>query len=178
MYYFNDFRAVFHENHITVLQIPLNGHPWCCDKSLSWIRTGQDHGLWTVRAETRHQVRLISSTLILDDERNLFLLIIQIRARSSLSVLTFNRRSCGFWIALPVSQTRRRTLETPSCHTPWFLEIALWDSPQPDNQTMSSIIPDGILAGMIALLFRNWNFTATAHSWIYSIQMRYCFWSN
>ena len=44
MYYFNDFRAVFHENHITVLQIPLNGHPWCCDKSLSWIRTGQDRG--------------------------------------------------------------------------------------------------------------------------------------
>ena len=57
-------------------------------------------------------------------------------------------------IALPGSRTRRKTLEMPLCDTPVFLDIALWDSPRPDNWTMGSRIPGGILAGMIATLFK------------------------
>ena len=43
-YHFNGFRAVFHKNRTHELQISLNGNPWCCDKSLSWIRAGQEPG--------------------------------------------------------------------------------------------------------------------------------------
>ena len=92
--------------------------------------------LWTMRAETRRPVRLISYILILDDDWNLFLLMIWIRARSSLHVVILNWCPCGLWIALPVSRTQRRTLEMPPCGTPVFLDIALWDSPQPANWTM------------------------------------------
>ena len=84
------------------------------------------------------------------------------------------------WITLPVAWTRR-TLELPTCDTPVFLDIALWDSPRADNRTMSSRISDGILTGTIATLFWNCNWcTATAHSWMYSIQMllHNVFWSN
>ena len=66
--------------------------------------------LWAVREETRRPVHLISSSLILDDERTLFLLMIRIRARSSLDVVILNRCLCGLWI---VSRTRRKTLEMP-----------------------------------------------------------------
>ena len=57
--------------------------------------------LWTVRAETRRPVSLISPNLILDDETNSFLLCIQIRARYSLGVVILNRCPCSLWIALP-----------------------------------------------------------------------------
>ena len=136
--------------------------------------------LWTVWAETQRPVHLISSTLILDDVKKLFLIMIQITARSSLGVVNFNRCPYGLWIALPASRTRQRTLEMPPCYTPVFLDIGLWDSQRPDNWTMSSRITGGVLACMIATLF--WNYSlciATAHSWMYSTQMWHTgFWSN
>ena len=45
MLYFAHFRAVFHSGRITILQISINGNPWRCDKSLSWIRAGQEQGI-------------------------------------------------------------------------------------------------------------------------------------
>ena len=78
------------------------------------------------------------------------------------------------WVARLVSRTRWSTLEMPPCDTPVFLDIALWDSPWPDNRTMSSKLPGGILAGMISTLFWNCNLcTATENSWMYSIQMQH-----
>ena len=129
--------------------------------------------LCAVRAETPDR-------LYPDDERNLFHLMIWIRARFSLGVVILNWCSCGLWIAHPFSRTRRRTLKMPPCDTPVSLDIALWDSPRPDNRTMSSRIPSGILVCMIATLFWNCNsWIATAHNWVYSIQRwRNVFWSN
>ena len=49
-----------------------------------------------MRAETRSPVRLTSSTLILDDESNLFLLMIWIRTWYSLGVVILNRCPRGF----------------------------------------------------------------------------------
>ena len=37
------------------------------------------------------------------------------------------------WITLLVSRSWRRTLEIPPCDIPVLLDIALWDSPRPDN---------------------------------------------
>ena len=51
------------------------------------------------------------------------------------------------------------------CDPSVFLDIALWDSLQQDNWTMSSNISGGTLAGIISTLFFNCNLcTATAHS--------------
>ena len=131
--------------------------------------------LWTMRTETRHPVRLISSIQILDDEKKKqFLLMIRKRALSYIGVVILNLCPCGLWIALPVSWTQWKTVEMPPCDSPIFLDIAHWDSPSPDHRTISSRIPGGILAGMIATLFWNCNLCATtAHSWMYSIQMRH-----
>ena len=53
----------------------------------------------------------------------------------------------GLWIALPVSRTWWRTMEIPPPDTAVSLDIALWDSPRPDNRTMSSSIPGYWLIG-------------------------------
>ena len=99
----------------------------------SWEIPSCHQTFWTVWTETRGPVRLISSTLILDDERYLFPLMIRIRAWSSLGVVILNRCPCGIWIALLVSRTRRRSLEMPPCGTPVFLNIALWERPRPEK---------------------------------------------
>ena len=122
----------------------------------------------------RHDVKVAWSAL------PWFSTIIRIRAWSSIGVTILNRCPCGLWIALLVYQTWQRALDMPPCETHVFLYIALWDTPRTDNRTMSSRITGGILAGMIATLFWNCNLhTETAHSWMYSIQIRHTvFWSN
>ena len=72
--------------------------------------------VWAVRAETRRPVRLISSTLILDDDRNLFLLMIRIRAPSSLGVDILNRCPCGGLWPLDSSSGFANTTEDSICH--------------------------------------------------------------
>ena len=126
------------------------------DGRLEWYPAATKR-LWTVWAETLHPVRQIISTLIFDDERNLFLLMGWIWAWFSVGVVILKRCPCDLWIALLVSRTRRRTLAMPRCDTPVFFDITLWESPRPENQTMSSRISGGILASIIAALFWNCN---------------------
>ena len=67
--------------------------------------------LWIMRAETQPWLAWWAlpwlSTIIM----------IQIRARSSLGVVIRNRCPWSFWIALLVFRTRWRTLEMPPCDT-------------------------------------------------------------
>ena len=74
---------------------------------------------------------------------------------SSLFAIILNQCRCGLWVILPVSQTRRKTLKTAPYDTPVFFDISLYESPRPDNQTMSSSFVSQI----------QWNLSITITYW-------------
>ena len=64
----------------------------------------------TAQTKTRRPICLMSSTLILDAERNLSPLMIQRRARSSFDVIVFNQCPRSPQVRLLISRIRYRTL--------------------------------------------------------------------
>ena len=61
-------------------------------------------------------------------------------AQSSCDMIVFNRFPHTPWVRLLVSRTRSRTFQMAHCETPVILDIAHWESPGSDNQTIIWIV--------------------------------------
>ena len=70
-------------------------------------------------------VCLISPTLILDAERELFPFTIWRRTRSSFHAVTFKRYQHNSWY-----HTQHRTFQMGPCDTPVILDISVWENPR------------------------------------------------
>ena len=137
-----------------------------------WVSSAISSWYWT--SLDRRPIRLIRSTLILDAKRNTFPFIIRRKARSSLDVDVLNRCPRSPWVRLLISWTLHRTFEMAPCDTPVILEISLWESPWPENRTITSIITGRISVSMHAILVWCGNLhTATVFSWMGLTQMRH-----
>ena len=102
---------------------------------------------WTMRTKTGRLLRLTSSTLILDDQRKLFQLMIRRRAWSPCHVIVSNGCPCSPWKRLLLSRSRHKNFELGPCNTPVILDISHWKTPRPEDRTAFSIIAERILVG-------------------------------
>ena len=94
----------------------------------------------------------------------MFPFMIRRKARSSLDVDVFSQCPRSPWVRLLVSRPLHRTFQMAPCDTPVIIEISLWESPWPENRTITSIITCRILVSMLAILVWSGNLhTATAY---------------
>ena len=117
---------------------------------LEWYLTAikRPRTLWT---KTRHSVRVISSNLILDTEKNLLPHDTEME-RSSFDVIVLNICPGSPLVKLLFSRPWCKTFYMAPCHTPVIPDISLWASPRSENRKLFSTITGQILLGIIATM--------------------------